>query len=173
MKNIILSEYISWDDNNKVRDMLDRHIDIDLIYDDGIFFKLAVKHNNVQIVEVLLKYLDSTTLQDLEIDNIEYKVVKNKISVILQDAENSFEVSEEMQQIIAPYLPNDDEDSQADNFSEDDDKIIQELTATGNSSNNSDNPLTLDNLQKLASISFEDKFANIELAGHHQEDTID
>ena len=167
MKHIKLSDYISWDDNDKVVKMLNQHSDIDLTYDDGIFFKLAVKHNNVKIVKELFGYLNRTKLQIKEIDSIDYKLAKSKISQILQDAENSFEVSEEMQQVLAPYVPNNDEESQG---SETGDCILQAFGSTGRSSNDSGNLLTSDNLNQLF---LEDKLVHTELTGHYQEDVID
>lgn len=118
MKHIKLSNYISWDDNDKVMNMLGQYQDIDLTYDGGIFFKLGVKHNNIKIIAALFEYFNKTQLQDKIIDTIEYKLAKHKISTILQDAVNSFDISEEMQKVLTPYLPQEDNTDSQDDVSD-------------------------------------------------------
>ena len=115
MKNILLSDYVSWDDTKKVSDMLNQYKDIDLTYDDGLYFKLSIKHDNSKMLNVLLQYYEQTKLKG-NFDSIEYKVAKCKLQQILQDAENTFRLSKESQVVLEKYLlKEEDEDSAPEN----------------------------------------------------------
>lgn len=104
MKNILLSDYVSWDDTKKVSDMLDKHKDIDLTYDDGLYFKLSIKHDNNKILNTLLQYYEQTKLKE-NLDSLDYKVAKYKLQQILQSAANTFKLSKENQVALEKYLP--------------------------------------------------------------------
>ena len=104
MKNRLLSNYCRWNDNKSVVELLDQSLDIDLTYNDNIYFRLAFKNNNVEMLNSLLDYYEKTQLQG-DSNSLEYKVAKHKLQTVLQDAINSVDVSKEMQAILEKYLP--------------------------------------------------------------------
>lgn len=108
MKHIILADYVSWDDTKKVSDMLNRYKNIDLVYDDGIYFKLSIKHDNIKMLNFLLQYYEQTNLKG-DSNSLEYKVAKHKLQQILQDAVNTFTPSKEIQEVLEKYLPKEDD----------------------------------------------------------------
>lgn len=114
MKYIKLSNYISWDDAKEVKRLLEKEDDIDLTYNEGLFFKLAIKHDNNEILNVLIEYFDKTQLKEKELDSMDYKLLKYELRKILENAVDSFEISEEMERVLAPYLPQEEEDYQLD-----------------------------------------------------------
>lgn len=100
MKNIMLADYVSWDDNKKVSEVLNQERDIDLLYDDGIYFKLSIKHDNVKMLNFLLQYYEQTNFKSSE-----YKTAKYNLQQVLKDAVNTFALSEEIQEVLVKYLP--------------------------------------------------------------------
>ena len=108
MKYILLSDYVSWDDTKKVSNMLNQHPDIDLTYDDGLYFKLSIKHDNIKMLNILLQYYQQTKLKG-DLNSIEYKEANHKLQQILQDTANTFRLSKESQTILEKYLPQEDD----------------------------------------------------------------
>lgn len=112
MKYIKLSNYISWEDTKEVKRLLERESDIDLTYKEGLFFKLAIKHDNKELLNTLLEHFEKIQLKEKDVDSIEYKLLKYELRKILEEAVDSFEISEEMEKVLAPYLPQEEEDYQ-------------------------------------------------------------
>ena len=59
MKYIKLSNYISWDDAKEVKRLLEKEDDIDLTYNEGLFFKLAIKHDNNESIDIKINFVYS------------------------------------------------------------------------------------------------------------------
>ena len=121
MKNIIvytkLSNYCSWDQTENLDRILSQNVGIDLTYNNGIYFRLSIKHNNTKILNSLLQYYERTNLKGY-FESIEYKVAKHKLQQILQDAVNTFTPSKEIQELLEKYLPK-EEDSDPEQELED------------------------------------------------------
>lgn len=141
MKNRLLSNYCRWNDNKSVVELLDQSLDIDLTYNDNIYFRLAFKNNNVEMLNSLLDYYEKTQLQG-DSNSLEYKVAKHKLQTVLQDAINSVDVSKEMQAILEKYLPKEE-----DNDRELDD--LEDIQLPYFSNNSASAELTEDNLKRL------------------------
>ncbi len=99
-----LHDYCRHDKNSKAKRLLQEDQDIDLTHADGIYFKLAVKHKNLEMLNILLDYYTKTKLQADDHDSMEYKVASFKLRNILQEAIDKFEVSGEMQKALDPYI---------------------------------------------------------------------
>jgi hypothetical protein len=109
----MLYNYVRWDDNTNVNKVLDQHLNIDLMSNEGIYFTLAIKHNNTEMLIALFEYYEQMLVKKYEVRSIEYNLAKHKLSEVLQKAVDSFDISEEMQKILTPYLPQEgDVDSQ-------------------------------------------------------------
>lgn len=72
---------------------------IDLTYDDGILFKIAIAHESTALLHVLLDFYKETKLEGKE-DKLAYLHLKH----ILQDAAEAHDLSLEIQKIIGPYV---------------------------------------------------------------------
>lgn len=141
MKNRLLSNYCRWNDNKSVMELLNQSLDIDLTYNDNIYFRLAFKNNNVEMLNSLLEYYEKTQLE-VDTNSLEYKIAKHKLQTILQDAINSFDVSKEMQVILDKYLPKEEDSNQ-----ELDD--LEDIQLPYFSNNSASAELTEDNLKRL------------------------
>jgi hypothetical protein len=121
MKNIMvytkLSNYCSWDQTENLDRILSQNVGIDLTYNNGIYFRLSIKHNNTKTLNSLLQYYEQTNLKG-DFESIEYKVAKHKLQQILQDAINTFTPSKEIQEVLEKYLPK-EEDSDSEQELED------------------------------------------------------
>jgi len=122
----------------------DNPIELDITYDKGIFFDFAIKHNNTEMLSILLNYFEQTQLQS-DIDSREHQLAKYNLRQILQDAVDSFDVSEEMQEILAPYLPEENDSNSQGDLSDTEITPFKDNTF-----------LTFENLQKLSNIKKED-----------------
>lgn len=112
MKNIMvytkLSNYCSWDQTENLDRILSQNVGIDLTYNNGIYFRLSIKHNNTKTLNSLLQYYEQTNLKG-DFESIEYKVAKHKLQQILQDAINTFTPSKEIQEVLEKYLPKEED----------------------------------------------------------------
>lgn len=109
MKNIQLSNYCRWNETKGVSKVLDESSDIDLTYENGIYFRLSIKHNNIKMLKTLLEYYEKTQLQGDSENQYMISLAKHKLQIILQDAVRSFDISSEMQKILNQYLPKEDD----------------------------------------------------------------
>ena len=89
----------------------DNPTELDITYDKGIFFDFAIKYNNTEMLSILINYFEQTQLQS-DIDSREYQLAKYNLRKILENAVDSFKISEEMAKVLAPYLPQEEEDYQ-------------------------------------------------------------
>ena len=108
----MLYNYVRWDDNKNVIKMLNNYPEIDLTHEGGICFQIAIKHNNKELLNTLLEHFEQIQLKEKEVDSIEYKLLKYELRKTLEEAVDSFEISEEMEKVLAPYLPQEEEDYQ-------------------------------------------------------------
>jgi len=108
MKEILLRKYCEWDNTQKVEKLLSQEIDIDLAYEDGLFFQLAVRNKNSKILETLLNHYQRTKLQ-ANIDTITYKNSLTLIKEILHEVLENNEVSLEIEEIVSDYISEESE----------------------------------------------------------------
>ena len=84
--------------------LLNRVSGLDLTYDSGTFFKMAIENGNSDIVQVLLEYFEQNQLSSYKKDSYEYAILKGKLRDILEEATEYNELSSKMQDILSPYL---------------------------------------------------------------------
>lgn len=151
MKNIIvytkLSNYCSWDQTENLDRVLSQNTDIDLTYNDGIYFRLSIKHNSIKMLNSLLQYYEQNNLKG-DSNSLEYKVAKYKLQQILQDAVNTFNPSKEIQEVLEKYLP---KEADSDSEQELEDIIIPTFNAGGITTE-----LTESNIRKFEAKTKED-----------------
>jgi hypothetical protein len=90
---------------------------IDITFEDGVLFQIAIAQDMQEILHVLLGYYERTKLQDDQ-ETFEYKSSKHKLLIILQDAVDSCNTSKEIQEILNSYI-GDTSDSDSDKWLED------------------------------------------------------
>ena len=106
---IQLSDRISWKNKLLVSNILNKNTDLDLTYNEGEFFTLAIEGNSVEIVKTLLDYFNNNQLAKYKSGSIEYLLLKNKMRDILEIAIEDVSLSEEMDEVLNPYLPKEDD----------------------------------------------------------------
>jgi len=137
MKYKLLSDYCRWDKYKKAIKLLKEHDDLDLTMENGICFRFAIKHNNIEILNALLDYYTKNKLQAGDHDSMAYKVASYELRSILQNAVNAFEVSTEMQKMLDPYIATTDDEHEQDLSEFDDNDAITALDTDHSSTNNS------------------------------------
>jgi hypothetical protein len=115
MKNIQLSNYCRWNDGASVTKFLAENRDLDMNYENGIYFKFAFKHNNNGILDILLPYYYNQHSLDKPIEdyNLEQKKSKQILLQILEECIETYDLSKEMTEVLKKYsidLSNDDSD---------------------------------------------------------------
>ncbi len=101
---IKLSDRISWNDKSLVCDLLEGNKDLDITYKDGKFFIMVVEDNNIEIVKILLDYFNDNQLVKYTTDSAEYLLLKNKLRDILEIAIEDVDLSQEMKEVLSPYI---------------------------------------------------------------------
>lgn len=172
---IKLSDRIGWKSKELVEDILRKNIDLDLTYNEGELFTLAVENNCVEITKKLLSYVNDNQLAKYNSGSTEYLLLKNKLRDILETAIEDIEVSQEMKEVLSLYI----------NFegSENNDDLLENEVYTDNNlilkdqvnfttfkksysmndlhnstfDNSKENLLTEENLKKLSNNSSDEK----------------
>jgi hypothetical protein len=101
MSNYNLYHYCRRDYTEKAVAILEKSNDIDVFYEDGIFFKFAISKSNVEMCKSLLEYFNN---KQFPIHNQDYEEAKEKLTEILEGAIDGLELSQEMKEALAPYI---------------------------------------------------------------------
>ncbi len=137
-----LYDYCRWDQPESVtRALEDSPIDIDVTYNNGIFFRLAISAGSTEILSALLQYFEKTRLHD-DCNTSKYLLAKFQLRNILKSIIDEFDVSNEIRDLLEPYLGsrddssnNTDEDSEFENdpfMSDEDIDYILDVGLIGN-----------------------------------------
>jgi len=115
MKNIQLSNYCRWNNCASVTKFLAENRDIDMNYENGIYFKFAFKHNNNDMLDILLPYYYNQHNLDKPIEDysLEQKKSKQALLQILEECVETYDLSKEMTEVLKKHsidLSNDDSD---------------------------------------------------------------
>lgn len=102
MQETMLAQHCCNDATTKAKNLLTKYSNVDLIDDNGMCFRLAIKNKNAELLNVLLDYYEETALKS-DRDTIEYKIAKRKLQEILEDAAKSFDISDEIKVALAKY----------------------------------------------------------------------
>jgi hypothetical protein len=108
-----LINYCRWNDDKGLIKVLEKYHDLDLTITDGLCFQLAIKHKNVNMVNILLNYYQTAGLQG-DRESMEYKEASYRLQKILEEAIDSFEVSPEIQESLNPYIATADSGDEQD-----------------------------------------------------------
>ncbi len=97
-----LYDYCRWNDSENVKNLLNKFSDfIDVLDDRGIFLRLAISGDNLEMLRSLLTYFEE---KQFPRKNTEYEEAKNKLIEILENATDSVDLSPEMKQVLSPYI---------------------------------------------------------------------
>jgi hypothetical protein len=112
-----LYDYCRWNDSKNVKKLLKKSSDIDILDDRGIFLRLAISGNNLEILKSLLTYFEE---KQFSTKNTEYHQVREKLVEILENATDSIELSPEIKEVLSPYIDfeNSDHNTLNDSFSD-------------------------------------------------------
>ena len=146
--NSLIRDFCCADDTNSVKQLLEIFDNIDILYENGIFFDFAISKGNVEICKALITYFED---KQFPIKSTEYQEAKDKLIEILENATDSVDLSLEMKQILAPYVDfeGSNHDTLNDSFLEDYKVAFNEILEKNNSN---ENFLTEDNLKKLNEV---------------------
>ena len=97
-----LSDFCRWNDSILVEKFLNDFKNLNVLHENGEMFRFAISKNNLEICNNLLRYFNS--VQFLTKDNSEYQNQKNKLCEVLEEAVEMYDISEEMKNILSPYV---------------------------------------------------------------------
>ena len=120
MKDYIdLSNSISWEKRKFVQDILSKNRDLDLLYKNGRFFKMAIENNQIDITEMLLEYFKDNQLSRYNNNSEEYNNLENQLIEVIEVVIDEVELLHEMKKILSPYIDFEDSiDSKEHDFDE-------------------------------------------------------
>lgn len=103
MKKLMeLSDYCRWNDTDRVLKILEQASNIDVMYENGKYFRFAIKNDNPQILDKLLQTLERAHY-DLNSESFEYKKYKEQINHIIYDAVDTFGISKKLEQVLVKH----------------------------------------------------------------------
>ena len=113
-----MSDYISLADrigakkHSMVLNILNKNKDLDVMYEDGTFFITAIEQNSYDIVNTLLEYFKNNQLSKHKPRSLDFSILKKKMYDIIELAIEDVKLTEEMEKVLSPYLPQEEEDYQ-------------------------------------------------------------
>lgn len=103
IKNSNLALYCQFNNKIKVKKLLKEYSGYDLTESEGLCFSFAIKHNNAEMLGLLLRYYEDNVLKT-QSDLPGYYKAKKKLQDILEDAIESFDISEEISHLLNRYI---------------------------------------------------------------------
>lgn len=115
--------------NNKTN--VDSYVDI--LHDNGLYFKIAISHDNNTLLQILLDYMyDTKQIEKEPRDNNTNQSIKyNKLQQVLKEAKNEFNTSKEVVSLI-DSICNEDTDCNSDSDSLHDQEVTQIFSSFDN-----------------------------------------
>ena len=118
MKTVIYSDiydYCRWNKAKNISDILNSNMDLNLLYKEGIYFKFAFKHNNSDMLNILLSHYYTQHKLDEPIQdyNLEQKKSKQALLQILEECTEAYDLSKKITEVLKKYtidLSNDNSD---------------------------------------------------------------
>lgn len=102
-----LHSYCILNDIDGIKRLLSQKTDLDILYDEGVYIKLAIKHKNTELLSILLDHLKKTKLTG-EIHSEEYQKTLEATREIIKESSEMFDISPTIQSIINDYLPHEE-----------------------------------------------------------------
>lgn len=100
----ILCDVINTGDSNRVKSFLHNHKQLDITYENGKFFVLAINEHNIDILSFLLRYYEEQLSQFEDRDSVECKLLKYRLKSGLERAVEGENLSSEVSSILSDYL---------------------------------------------------------------------
>lgn len=102
----LLLSYCRYQDVVFVKTTLARYDTLDLKYNEGMCFKLAIEHQNHEILSALLDYYKTHNLLKYDIDSAEYKQSYNDLCKILYSISphKMLMLSEQIEALLEQYI---------------------------------------------------------------------
>jgi len=100
----LLSRYICRNDHKEVLILLEQDTSLDMGHDEGTFFNMSIESGNTKIVQTLLDYFNKNQLAKYTSSSTEYLLLKTKMRDMLEVAIEDVSLSEEMKQVLSPYI---------------------------------------------------------------------
>ena len=123
MLNYNLYHYCRRNYTEKIIETLKEGKDINVLYQEGIFFRFAIKDNNLETCSALLTYFEQKQFPNKD---DKYLEARDQLQEVLENAICEREISKEMKQVLSPYLNFEDEvDSRLQEFSEEENSKYQ------------------------------------------------
>ena len=102
MYNNNLYTFFCTNNTSNIKTILEIFNEIDVLYENGIFFEFALsKGNNVDVCKALLSYFENKQFPE---KNREYEEAKGKLIEILENITSDMDISSEMQKVLSPYI---------------------------------------------------------------------
>lgn len=101
--------------NNKTN--VDSYVDV--LHDNGLYFKIAISHDNTPLLQILLDYMYDTKqiAKEPKDNNTNQSIKYNKLQQVLKEAKNEFKTSGDIPNIINDIChENTDYNSDSDSF---------------------------------------------------------
>jgi hypothetical protein len=105
----------------------------DILHDNGLYFKIAIAHDNSDLFQILLDYIYDTKQieKDPKDNNTNQSIKYNKLQQVLKEAKNEFNTSKEVISLI-DNICNKDTDCNSDSDSLHDQEVTQLFSSFDN-----------------------------------------
>ena len=99
--NTFISDFCSLNDAKLVKQLLNIFDDVDVLYNEGIFFDFAISKGNTDILEALLTYFENKQFPE---KNNDYEEAKTKLIKLLKNAIDQVDLPARIKELLNPYI---------------------------------------------------------------------
>jgi hypothetical protein len=125
LRYIKLCDRVAGKNATLVDEILVSNTDLDITYDDGTFFTLAIRGDSTRIMQELLRYFDRVQLPKLTEGSAEYNTLKYRFKTALEIAVEGENLSAEMKALLSSYI--DFEGSECGDLDDDISSVVDTL----------------------------------------------
>ncbi len=95
--------WCSSNDAAAVEEILEENSDLDVLHSDGVYFRLAIKHSNVEMLNILIKYYTDNIKEEEK--SLEYNYKIYKLKQVFVEAEKRFlgDIAEDIEEMLDQY----------------------------------------------------------------------
>ena len=126
-EEVLFIQLCCWNEVEQLHKFLKTNESINLVCKNGRAFCIAICNEYIGILVLLLQHYHRQKLEGNPLSE-EYKTAKQKLNEIIQDGVESSNISEEMREIVKPYIvEEDDPNDYILNFYKDEEKYSNDI----------------------------------------------
>ena len=99
----MLFSYCQDNDVEEAKAILEKNPNIDVFYKDGMLFRLAISNGSVEMLKLLIGYIEKSILGKYEFGSVDYLLIKNHLVEVLEEQIDFEDLRDDIHKVLEPY----------------------------------------------------------------------